>query len=168
MGQHTSRSRCSSRRKSALSGVLKTQCAAGLICDRMDMEYTHYECCNLPLTFCCCSSPACTGASSCWLLYPVRLSPHATVFQRLQMRFRETRRVIFSVFLNAGRSRVVQRAANENDIIAAAEWEQWKISWGISRELGLSQSRVPWSSSWRSVEFISLLAEGTYAFGLII
>jgi hypothetical protein len=121
-----------------------TQCTAGLNCDRMIMEYTHGEYCDMLLILGACNSNsrAGTAAREYALHYPGRCHPDANVFRRLAQRLRETGSVTPTALVNAGRPRTVQTPANEDVIIAAVEREAWRSSRDIVREFGLSQPRV--------------------------
>jgi hypothetical protein len=119
-----------------------TQCTAGLSCDRMIMEYTHDEYCDMLLTLGARNSRAGTAAREYKLCYPGRRHSNANMFRRLEQRLRETGSVTPTALANAGRPRTVRTPANEDVIIAAVEREPWRSSRDIARELRLSQPSV--------------------------
>jgi hypothetical protein len=95
-----------------------TQCTAGLSCDRMIMEYTHDEYCEMLLTLGACNSRAGTAAREYALRYSGRRHPNANVFRQLEQRLCETGSVTPTVLVNAGRPRTLRTPANEDAIIA--------------------------------------------------
>jgi hypothetical protein len=95
-----------------------TQCIAGLSCDRMIMEYTHDEYCDMLLTLGACNSRAGTAVREYALRYPGRRHPDANVFRRLEQRLRETGSVKPTALVKAGRPRSVRTPAYEDAIIS--------------------------------------------------
>jgi hypothetical protein len=103
-----------------------TQCTSGLSCDRMIIEYTHDEYCDMLLTLGACNSRAGSAAPEFALHYPCRRHPDANAFRRLEQRLRETGSVTHTALANAGRPRSVRIPPNEDAIIAAVEQEPWR------------------------------------------
>jgi hypothetical protein len=60
------------------------QCTAEPFCEKMIMEYTHDECCDMLLTLGACYSRAGTGAREVAVHYSGRRHPDANVIRRLQ------------------------------------------------------------------------------------
>jgi hypothetical protein len=140
MGLHTSQQCYLSRRytKRVVKCTQDTQVTAGLSCDRVIMEYTHDEYCDMLLTLGACNSRAGTAAREYAIRYPGRRHPDANVFRRLEQRLSETGIVTPTALVNAGRSRNVRTPANEDAIIAAVERQPLRSSRDISRKLGVS------------------------------
>jgi hypothetical protein len=79
------------------------QCTTGVRCNRMIMEYTHDEYCDVPLVLGTCSSRAGIAAREYALHYP-----DTNVFRRLEHRLHETRNVTPTAHVNTGRPRIVR------------------------------------------------------------
>jgi hypothetical protein len=82
MGKHTSQQFYLSRRyiKHIVRCTQDTQCTARLSCDRMIMEYSHNEYCNMVTTLGACNSRAGTAAQEYALCYPGQRYPDSNVF----------------------------------------------------------------------------------------
>lgn len=66
-----------------------TLCAAGVSCDRLIMEYTHDEFCDILLPLGACNNWAGTAAWEYALCYPAWCHPDAEVFWQLEHHLRE-------------------------------------------------------------------------------
>jgi hypothetical protein len=119
-----------------------TQCTAGLSWDRMIMEYTHDEYCDMLFTLGACNSRAGAAAHEYALCYPGRHHPGTNVFWRLELCLHETGSVTPMALVNAGCPWTVWTTANKDAIVASVEWEPRRSSHDIAQELGLSQPRV--------------------------
>jgi hypothetical protein len=93
------------------------------------------------LTFGICNSRAGTAARKGPLFYPGRRHAEATVFRRLERRFRQEV-VIPTTHVNAGRSRTAWAPADEDAVTADVEWKPRRSSRNIARDLGLSLPRI--------------------------
>jgi hypothetical protein len=93
----------------ALLRVVITQCTEGISFDRMKMAYTHEQYCDMFLTLDTCNSQPSNAAREHALLYPIRRHPDGNVFQRLERRFRDTRKCKTYGTRNADRTRTFRR-----------------------------------------------------------
>jgi hypothetical protein len=149
-------------RHSALLCVLKTQCTAGGSCDRMIMEYTHVEYCNMLLILGTCNN----RADNCCK------EIHATLSWSTLSR-------VYCVSTSGAESLYDRKCTTYGtreyrSPINCTDTSQWRVhNWSCgSREVekltryrkitGSLPTESPRSTSWRSVSSIPLLAERTF------